>query len=87
MPLNKEAKSNQDLTLNNLQGLIYHKTQPTYKVSMGFGIDDLKVGLGIVVVFEYRNSSPQLLKIEEHNLDTCSRENALLFNIPSCQTI
>ena len=37
---------------------------------VGFGIDDLKVCLGILVVFVYKNSSPQLFESEEHSLDT-----------------
>ena len=37
-----------------------------------FGINDLKVCLGIFVVSEYQNSELQLIECEENNSNTCS---------------
>ena len=51
---------------------------------MGFLIDDLKVCLYIFFVSEYYNSPPQLFECEKH---TCSRGNALWFDVSTCETI
>ena len=51
---------------------------------MGFFIDNLEVYFCIFVVSKYQNSLSQLFECEEHNLDTCSKGNVLLFNISLC---
>ena len=61
-------------------------TVPYYgnRIKVGFGIDQLKVYLCIIIISKYHNSQPQLFECEEHNLDSCSRENILWFNISWC---
>ena len=48
---------------------------------VGFGIDDWKVDLRILVVSDYQNSPPQLFESEEHKSNISSRENVFQFNI------